>query len=494
MSRFRARSQDGFTLIEVMVAISVLLIGVLGTVTMVDGASKATSRTKAREGGTALARTVLEVARGVPFENLTSERVVDEIALRSGLADSDAVTPGHQITSRGFTYTVLPTVCSMDDPKDALGEHDLPVPFCSDSDVMAGGGGAIDRNPDDYRRVVVQLTWAGGPDTTDSVRQTGIVTNPVGGLGPSVIDFDPDVPGTAEITGGTSASYDVRTSTDAAQVTWAVNGRRLGDADGSERDWSFDWPLGDVDDPLFLDCTYVLQAEAFDDNGRSGAAKALTITLNRRQPFPPPNFEGGRIVSDPGSDDVDLQWDKNRECDIQGYRVYRGVDGGPVDTVVDECTIAAGAKTECVDVDPPAGTLTYHVVALDTGLTGPRPGDPSTQVVVPMSTTNQPPATPTPLTACTGGNPGCNDFEGNPAPEGTAVLQWGASTDPDGDAIAFYRVYRGGTTYADRLDILFPVDPLVFIDSTVTGSHTYYVTAVDEHFAESAPVGPVSWP
>ena len=78
-SRARASSQSGFTLIEVLVAMSILLVGVLGVVTLVDGANAVTSRTKAREGGNAIARSVIvekhggaltfesEVGRGTTF-------------------------------------------------------------------------------------------------------------------------------------------------------------------------------------------------------------------------------------------------------------------------------------------------------------------------------------------------------------------------------------------------------------------------------------------
>ena len=50
MARARTCSESGFTLVEVMVAITLLLVGVLGTVTMIDGANAVTTRTKAREG------------------------------------------------------------------------------------------------------------------------------------------------------------------------------------------------------------------------------------------------------------------------------------------------------------------------------------------------------------------------------------------------------------------------------------------------------------
>ncbi len=55
------------TLIEVMVATMILLVGVLGTVTMIDGANATTSKTKAREGATHLGRH-RKNDRGCPVE------------------------------------------------------------------------------------------------------------------------------------------------------------------------------------------------------------------------------------------------------------------------------------------------------------------------------------------------------------------------------------------------------------------------------------------
>ena len=76
------------TLVEVTVAMVILLVGVLGTVTMIDGANAVTSRTKAREGGTALARSILEIGRGVPYKELTADRLLEELDDRSGFEDA----------------------------------------------------------------------------------------------------------------------------------------------------------------------------------------------------------------------------------------------------------------------------------------------------------------------------------------------------------------------------------------------------------------------
>jgi prepilin-type N-terminal cleavage/methylation domain-containing protein len=493
MARSRIGSQDGFTLVEVMVAISVLLIGVLGTVTMIDAGNATSLRTEGRQGATALARSILEISRGIPYRELSTERLLAELDAREGLEDALPGVGGHQVASNGYDYTVVAQVCVTDDPIDGLGDHD-EAPFCSNSASLPQGQSAADRNADDYRRVVVRLQWQVATAPADAVTQTAVVTNPVGGLGPSVTSLTPAVPSTTDIVshGTETASYDLTTSSVPTSVSWSVDGARLGEATGSGTDWTFEWDLGPADAPAFVDCVYVVQAEAFDDKGRGGAPKALTVTLNRRAPFAPAHFDGGRNLNGAR---VDLQWDPNRECDVTGYRVYRGSDPGSIATEV--CETDRSEPTACIDeTAPSATTLYYQVVALDTPAGGgEREGDRSDVLTVASETLNAgPPPAPTTLSVCTGGTPGCTDIDGEPAPTGLPVLSWDEVSDPDG--IDFYRVYRDGVTYADRLDVLFkvPDKPLVFIDATAQGQHSYSVSAVDGLFGESALTGPVSWP
>ena len=64
-----------------------------------------------------------------------------------------------------------------------------------------------------------------------------------------------------------------------------------------------------------------------------------------------------------------------------------------------------------------------------------------------------------------------------------------------GSNVIFYRVYRDGTAIGDRIArtgqeaLTYYHDP-----GAAAVSHKYYVTAVDENFSESAPLGPVSLP
>ena len=121
----RLRSDErGFTLIEVLVAIFILLVGVLGVVSLIDGANFATAKTKSREGGTNLAREILDGARAVDYDKLTPTEIVGELQKPAGARGQRHVRAGWQIARRGIDYTVTAVpVCKVDDANDGFGDH-----------------------------------------------------------------------------------------------------------------------------------------------------------------------------------------------------------------------------------------------------------------------------------------------------------------------------------------------------------------------------------
>ena len=478
------------TLVEVLVAIVVLVVGIFGTISMIDSANTTTAKTKAREGSTNVGRGILEVARSVSYRNLASDTVVGAASSRPAFADAGGGS-GYAVKSRNQLYNVDIGVCAVDDPKDGLGSHaDVDVDFCVDS---GGSSSGTDRNPDDYRRVAISLTWAVGKNTAKS-KQTTIVTNPVGGFGPSVVSLTP-TNFTSPITSSafSTAKLAAMTSAPAAEVNWSINGDVQGKASGSGTSWNFDWRL-DKTKPdgtsVFPDCTYLVSAQAFDNKGRAGAPKAITVSVNRFAPLAPRQFEGGRNLN---SSRVDLQWLPNDECDIQGYRVYRGTSPSAVDTLVCPSTGTTPIKkTECLDETAPAPsagvTLYYKVVGVDKDPAGGlREG---TATALQIVESDSPPTSPSNLVACAGGAPGCNDLNADPVPDGSVAITWDPSTDADAnDGIYFYRIYRDGSTYADRYDVFYPVSgkPLTWVDADASGGpHDYRISAVDLRFGESA--------
>ena len=493
-SRPLAHDQRGFTLVEVLVAIFILLVGVLGVVTLVDGANAGTSKTKAREGGTNIARSVIEISRSIRYRDLTADELLAALQARPGTED---VKPGagHTIKSRGVEYEVALTVCSLDDDKDNLGIHPAGITFCSDSQV---GATVVDRNPDDYKRVRVTLVWS-TRGTSQSITQTSSIINPVGGLGPSVLGLTTTAASSSnpiridsEIS---SASFQAITSIAAADVSWSVDGVVQPEkASGGPITWSFEWKfLNAAGNIARYDCTYVIQAEAVDEQGRSGAPYAATVILNRIVPLPVGNFVGGRNGT---GNFVDLQWTTTPECDVVGYRVYRDVDPLFSDPQLVSCTGQGTAsyteETDCVDEGAPGGVVYYKIRGLDTMADGSlREGDWSSPVPVEASGENAVPSRPQNLSSCIGGEPGCADPSGTVAPSGSLVLRWDPSSDSDG-SVEFYRIYRGGSSYLDRHDTFFADPDIAWIEPEPDGTYEYRVSAVDEDFGESDLSDPVT--
>jgi prepilin-type N-terminal cleavage/methylation domain-containing protein len=495
MSPPRLRSGErGFTLIEVLVAIFILLVGVLGVVALIDGANFATAQTKSREGGTNLAREILDGARAVDYDKLTPAEIVGELQSQPGLADSSASADGWQLARRGITYTVSAVpVCKIDDPQDGLGDH-------ADGGFCAGtsGGGTTDGNPDDLRRMDVTIAWRVGA-LDRSVRQTTLIINPSGSLGPSVKTFCvTGLPASLSTTcpatpisvvpdeSRTEVSFAATTSP-AAAFHWQVDDAdSRGNAGGSSTSWTFDWDLhtvgtfscGQTPD-WTLDGNYLVGGQAFDSNGIQGQRRALTLTVNRSRPFITCDFEGG--YNDPPGHGliadkppvVDLQWKANPERDIVGYRVFRQEVGSSVPVEVSSCSLTI--ETSCFDSTPMAGTYDYYAVAVDrdpsTGML--RDGLAGAPTTVEVPTVNQPPAEPPSVTVATAG--------------GLPEITWDEALDPDGEPIRFYRIYRNGTTYAHRYDKSDGL-ALSYTDRNPgSAGDTYYVSAVDQRFNESEP-------
>jgi hypothetical protein len=409
----------------------------------------------------------------------------------------------------------------MDDPRDDLNSHDGTIEFCPDSDVGTGSGSNVDRNPDDYKRVAITLTWT-RRNGTETVKQTSLVSNPIGGLGPTVIRLDPPgVIGTPKtVTTVGAVDFDVETNTKATEVRWAVDGATVGSATAvgtTGRAFTFEWDIeGTGGGTYYVDGTYVVQAQAFDEQGRSGSPRAITVVLNRAVPTPPDWFDTGGSQLGGGRNGngnrVDLMWTPNPERDVLGYRAYRSITSsslGGGHWVQVTCLGQTGSYFEdpdddtglitCLDESAPANTpLYYYIVAVDTAPGGSttREGTPSS--VLTVNPGNDLPAAPANVSACVGGLPGCNDPTGDPAPDAATVIRWDASTDND-SAVSFYRIYRNGDpvngpTYDKRYGIFSPDSSgvLAWVDpDTPSGPHTYHVTAVADNFGESAPSLPV---
>jgi competence protein ComGC len=476
----RLRSEGGFTLVETMMASLVLVVGVLGTLALIDTANSKTVATRGREAATSLARQLIEDVNNIPFRELSQTGVVADLQSNQGL-ESAPGSPSYTINRRGFSYAITVTVCSLDDPRDGLGSTSGGT-FCSPStySLTPVAGTPVDPDPEDYKRVVIQVRWNG-----HTVQQSALIANPGSSAGPAVTALVPTTTsgGATTIDSSytqTSVGFRATTSITPASVTWSRDGDTQGDASGSGTTWNFTWPIGPATDPAaaldpatVLDGTYNIGARAFDQFGVTGAARTVTMTLNRSIARKPTGVAAGR-----NNQVVEIDWQANPEHDIVGYQVYRRLTSGGAATLV--CPLTQ--QTSCQDQSPPnQATLYYYVVALDRDTAGnQRLGSLGNDVTV--TQTDRPPYAPTNLLASTS--------------NGTTILRWTAASpaDPDaGDSIAFYRIYRDGSAYANRYDRTGSGTDLTYTDTHPDGvPHTYYVTAVDTQLAESPLLGPVT--
>src|SRR3954469_24067576 len=145
------RDESGFTLVEILVAITILVIGVLGVTTMISVSDKTTVINNSRQGATAVVRRALETSRALSFRSIKSATLASSIQAQS--PDLATTTTGAWKVNRdGYVYTLDATVCRVDDDSDGYGAHDSADPaFCADNTTT----GTADTQAGDYKRVTV---------------------------------------------------------------------------------------------------------------------------------------------------------------------------------------------------------------------------------------------------------------------------------------------------------------------------------------------------
>lgn len=508
----RLAGNAGFTLVEIMVAITILLIGVLGVVTMVSAANKASTVTAGRQGALSLIRRVIETGRAVPYSSLKSTGLAG--ILQSQAPDLASTSGGGPWTVQrgGFTYTLTASVCLVDDGADGYGAHGASDPnWCADSTQT----GTADGQSHDYKRLSVTASWTAGGQTK-TLTQAGLVPSTGKGDLPATTLVTPTTAGTITSKTTTSVGFNVTAINAPATLSWLVDGQTLGTCppststcSGSGGAWAFTWGLGtpvtdtNSSSPNYGKCiagnyvydgTHTVSARAFTTAGLTGDAATAQVTLDRCAPIPPPNFEA--TEREKNTPVVDTEWTDSPEDDVIGYRVYRGTSTSTGTLVCPPNATDPPLKTtSCTDPNPPAYTSSpyyYGVYAYDRAPNGTeRQGALS---YINVNSGNKAPKAP-------GGPKAVLNADG------TVSVTWtvpGSPVDPDtGDTIASFRIYRrdgnqGGTpSYTDRYDYD-AIDAYcgtgwvsgttcTFTDTATGGTqHTYNVTSVDTHLRESS--------
>jgi prepilin-type N-terminal cleavage/methylation domain-containing protein len=142
------RGEAGMTLIEVMVAMVIVLVGALGVMTTLDTGNQVTTANLARDGALGLAREQLEQSREMVFADLTQPMVAATQLTQkiSGsllpslastfthIASTPFAVPAAVFTTkrRNVTYDSTFSTCVLDDPADGIGATEgaacVPLP------------------------------------------------------------------------------------------------------------------------------------------------------------------------------------------------------------------------------------------------------------------------------------------------------------------------------------------------------------------------------
>jgi len=367
-TRLQLRAEDGFTLVETLVAAVILMVGLLGVFLMIDVANGSTVRSGAREGAVNLAREMVENARAVPFAQLDQATWADT-ALTNTEGRSQVVVPtGNngvrtQVNRRGYSYSVSVTWCSVDDGRDGYGIHPSSTAWCPGGTI-----GAADGQPQDLKRVEVRTSYsAGGRSQPDSVQTATFGSGGAAG-GPRTptlqITSPTGLDATAPVVTANPSSGNVvfqATSVGANDMRFTVDGveRTTGITSNGNGLWTFNWGIVPLKDGV-----YAIGATPVDANGTYGPVATLQVKLSRGAPSAVTNVVGGYNYVNRSSGRtlvVEGAWDASPDGSVTGYRVMKG------STVV----CPASLELSCIDLSPATtGSTNYVIQTLYTDANG----------------------------------------------------------------------------------------------------------------------------
>lgn len=526
-------SERGFTLIEVMATIGILMFGLMSLLQLTEVSNRNTVATAERVTASNVARRVAEVAKSLPYSDLTQANGPAAIqADAPDLADSNTSDTKWTVVRASKTIEITVTLCAVDDPRDGLGTHDAS--FCSG---QTSPGTPTDSSPTDTIRMTTLVQVDGGRFKTASVIPVNTSIDLPRVVPPINFASGTTSPITSQSSSYASPRFNVTTVNLPSKMSWLLDGTVMDSCtpastttcSGSGNSWSFTAALGAVvlegsgspnsglckpsTDPLYVNDGFPkMGARVFDDFGRSGVESSKTITVNRCQPFPVTNYLATSGSGRPPA--VDMEWAASPEGDVLGYRVYRSasapVNGNPSLPNSTQICPPAGQTapflgTACTDFNPPSGPsgvcastpphYYYAVRAVDRDPSGAlREGSLNSKDIC---TTNGAPNLPDLLT---GSRTGSDN-----------VLSWKVPSDLDsgsGDSITAFRIYRntsdtGPVPLTDRIayEDVFDVctsnvtgSSCSFTDSIDSAPNYYWVTAVDSHLRESVYIAGLKLP
>jgi type II secretory pathway pseudopilin PulG len=482
------RGESGFTILEVLVAAVVLLIGLLSGSALLDNSTKTSAATNEREQATNLARQIIEDTQSIPYSQISPNSIVGELQAMKGLGN-EVQGPAWQISRRGIAYTVTASECAIDDPKDGLGKHVNSFGenwFCEGQKESTGKEVDEDATPEDLKRVTVDVHWKAlgrSPDVhevsmlSSAGEAPGLPASELHLESPSIGAGVTGTPTQATVTqepASETLTFAASAPTAAKAMRWSLEGTTQTPqaTQTGPTTWSFSWPI-----PLntVSDGTYDISVQAIDATGVAGPPESISITLVRSTPAPVSGLKGGfneLTASEMKLPVAEIEWQANTERNVIGYQV----ENPSGQLVCPESQAVLSTALSCVDFHPPspgAANLTYSVFALYRNASG--------------AVTLGPPGKLTLLGGLLSGPGAPTKLELEKTADGSTVLKWEAPTS--GEPVLFYRIYRGSTDYTGRYGLSATT---TFTDTDAVTAHMYWVTAVSATLKESAFLGPAS--
>jgi prepilin-type N-terminal cleavage/methylation domain-containing protein len=493
--RQRAGDERGFTIVEVIVATVVIVVGLLTAYLALNVALHSSSDVRQREEGVSLARQITEDARSIPYSQLSNATIVTTLQAYPGLSNSSTGS-AWTIVRAGYTYTVTATLTDITDPKDTSGATDIKqftVTVAWSTYQGTCSGQLCAGNQHQYTETATMSSAGQDPGLQATTLQ--LASPPWGSAGITGSQTAPVV----TATGISYLQFTVNAPAGTQAIVWSLNGVKestwAGSAPSTGNTWtSADWSLSGVSDG-----NYTVSAAAEDSNGVDGPAVTMPVRLIRNVPSAPAVTGDGFNTKLPGGPATvaEFQWNPNPELNVVGYRLYY-VPPAPASkslicqtaltTAYSSCTGNGWciSPTACIDLNPPSPTsanLNYQVVALYYDASNNLQEGTATGVTLTSGVPTPPPA------------PTFGSGQGDAAQlDGTAIITWTPSSG--GTPVSFYRIYRDGTTYKNRYDTISAASCLTvctYHDVNRAEAHSYYITAVGgttpgADMAESSPV------
>lgn len=482
----RLRSQAGFTVIEVLIAAVILVVGLIGLFGLVDISVKASAGTRAREGATNLAREILEDAHTVPYAQLIPTSIESQLQAMNGLSNA---TPGSgwHIERRGFKYTVAVKECAIDDPKDGLAKTHGST-FCPEQPEWKAGE-SEDTQPEDLKQLTVEVSWT-LQKRTSTVKQVSTLTAAGQAIGltstkleltsaynTSATNSTPTTPVVTEAA-TTALTFRVSFPEGTSAIDWSLEGAKQEELTPASKVTSltFTWPINEPTKKIYVsDGTYEVSAQAVDSTGVIGPPISISVRLIRGVPAEPSGIVGGFNTiykNGEATEVVELQWKANSERNVIGYRVF----GPAKELICPESAELLSTATSCIDFSLAAtkpSEHSYSVAALYLDENEKAQESHAGNITIKRAESTAP-NVPTNLVITKNA-------------DGSVTLKWNA---PSGGApVSFYRIYRGSKEYTSRYGETTSTE---YKDTDASTTHEYWVTAAGPNLTESAFLGPVS--